>query len=60
MMYPAWDTFKFVQGHVITNQPMTIVFRARETAGVLQCGIIPLSLSRDYSPIFTLPLVNSC
>ena len=36
MMYPARDTFKFVQGHVITNQPMTIVVavRGRETAGV--------------------------
>ena len=33
MMYPARDTFKFVQGHVITNQPMTIVVRARETTG---------------------------
>ena len=28
------DTFKFMQGHMITNQPMTIVVRARETAGV--------------------------
>ena len=33
-MYPLRDTFKFVQGHVINNQPMTIVFGARETAGV--------------------------
>ena len=28
------DTFKFMQGHVITNQPMKIVFRAGETADV--------------------------
>ena len=33
-MYPSRDTFRFVKDHVITNQPMTIVFRARETAGV--------------------------
>ena len=34
-MYPdPWDTFKFKQGHVIANQPIRIVFRARETADV--------------------------
>ena len=31
-IYPDRDAFKFRQGHVITNQPMRIVFRARETA----------------------------
>ena len=30
-MYPDRDTFKFMLGHVIMNQPMRIVFRARET-----------------------------
>ena len=34
--YPNQDTFKFMQGHVIMNQPMRIVFRARETADVQQ------------------------
>ena len=33
-MYPDRDTFKFMQGHVITNQPMIIALRARETADV--------------------------
>ena len=33
-MNPDRDTYKFMQGHVITNQPMRIVFRARETADV--------------------------
>ena len=33
-MYPNQDTFKFMQDHVIMNQPMRIVFRARETADV--------------------------
>ena len=33
-MYPWRDTFQFMQGHVITNQPMAIVVKARETAGV--------------------------
>ncbi len=28
-MYPDRDTFKFMQGHVDTNQPMRIVFRAK-------------------------------
>ena len=33
-IYPDWDTFNFIQGHVITKQPMRIVFRARETARI--------------------------
>ena len=48
-MYPDQDTFRFMQGHVIMNQPMRIIFRARETADVsqevlmhLQCWTAPL------------------
>ena len=33
-MYPSRDTFKFVQGRVSNNQPVAIVFGARETSGV--------------------------
>ena len=34
--FPGRDTFKFVQGHVITNESMTIMFRAKNTADVKQ------------------------
>ena len=29
-MYPSRDTFKLMQGHVTTNQPLTIAVRVRE------------------------------
>ena len=39
-MYPDQDTFEFKQGHMTINQPMRIVFRARETEDVEQSLLI--------------------
>ena len=40
-MYPDRDNFfKFMQDHVIINQPMKIVFRAKETVDTQQLLLI--------------------
>ena len=30
-LYPGWDTFEFDQGHVIKNQPITVLVLLSES-----------------------------
>ena len=33
-LYPSWDTFEFDQGHVTTNQPITVLILLSESLAV--------------------------
>ena len=33
-LYPSWNTLEFDQGHVIKNQPITVLVLLRESLGI--------------------------
>ena len=33
-LYPNWDTFEFDRGHVIKNQPITVLILLSESLGI--------------------------